>query len=191
MLSNPQSVGEGSCMHACVHTVCKSQRQMPNKGIDSLCPRQTLNTHCRWQTHNPTQTHIHTHTSHITVGDVFFFFLLSLSEREKGRCEASVTQCCPVWLIVCVFACVHFEIHGTNSMPNLVCVLWLAIECISAYKGDNLTLKNTGSHSSWHRPFMLKNKFAPFKKSTGTPKTFHPYSSAHGSGNTISIQQWT
>ncbi len=69
--------------------------------------------------------------------------MLSLSEREKERCEASVTQCRSIWLTGCV------GYNGTNCMPYqlyiYIYMLWLARECISAFKGDNL---HTGSHSS-------------------------------------------
>lgn len=71
------------------------------------------------------------------------------------------------WLTVCVSVCVHIS----GAMAPIVyqlgtyVVVTVARKRISAYKGENLTLRDvhTGSYSSWHRPATLKNKFAPLK----------------------------
>lgn len=43
--------------------------------------------------------------------------MLSLSEREKERCEASVTQCCSFWLAICVCVCLCV----LDAMMLIVC----------------------------------------------------------------------
>lgn len=99
-----------ACAHA-VHRVCKWQRRRPNMGIVSQCPRQTLKACAYAAAHTLT----HTQFSHYCGGGIFF--MLSLSEREKERCEASVTQCCSFWLAICVCVCLCV----LDAMPLIVC----------------------------------------------------------------------